>query len=98
MMTLSMTDLPVPEGPMMAVVFRRGTSKVTSRRTVWLPKDLVTPRMAMTASGDGPDRSTGSSRVAGPDRVCARLHSDMNGSAASTEERLGQVADRAGDL
>jgi hypothetical protein len=49
-MFLSSTDLPVPDGPMTAVIWPRGMSKVMSRRTVWLPKDFVTSRSEMTAS------------------------------------------------
>ena len=41
------TDLPVPEGPRMAVILLFGTSKLTSSSTVWVPKDLVTPRREM---------------------------------------------------
>ena len=42
-MTFSRTDFPVPEGPRMAEVSPRGTSKVMSSRTVWLPNCLETP-------------------------------------------------------
>src|ERR1700722_15761764 len=49
-MFLSNTDFPVPEGPRMAVIRPLGTSKVMSSRTVWEPKDLVTPRREMIGS------------------------------------------------
>ena len=56
-MFLRSTDLPVPDGPNTAEIFPRGTSKVTSLRTVWLPKRLVTPRREMTGSGISPSGS-----------------------------------------
>ena len=49
-MFFSRTDLPVPEGPRMAVIRPLGTSKVMSSSTVWEPKDLVTPRSEMIGS------------------------------------------------
>src|SRR5579884_1982284 len=57
MMFLSRTDFPVPDGPRMAVVLPRGTSKVMSERTVWDPNRLVTPRSEITGSGDGTPES-----------------------------------------
>ena len=42
-MFLSRTDLPVPDGPRMAVIRPLGTSKVMSSSTVCDPNDLVTP-------------------------------------------------------
>src|SRR5687767_9663729 len=48
MMFLSNTDLPVPDGPMMALILPRGTSKVMSCSTVCEPNDFVTPRIEMT--------------------------------------------------
>src|SRR5437588_12575862 len=53
MMFFSSTDLPVPEGPRTAEILPRGTSKVMFLSTVWLPKRLVTPLSAITASGPG---------------------------------------------
>src|SRR5438105_9893472 len=50
MMFLSKTDLPVPDGPRMAVMRPLGTSKVMSERTVCDPKDLVTPFREMMVS------------------------------------------------
>ena len=46
----SRTDFPVPDGPRMAVIRPFGTSKEMSFRTVWDPKDFVTPRSEMIAS------------------------------------------------
>ena len=57
-MFLSSTDLPVPDGPMTAVILPRGMSKEMSFRTVWVPKDFVTPRSEMTASSWSPLLST----------------------------------------
>jgi hypothetical protein len=54
MMFFRRTDLPVPDGPMTAVILPRGTSKVMSFRTVCVPNDLVTPRSEMTASSGPP--------------------------------------------
>ena len=53
MMCLSSTDLPVPEGPMMALILPFGMSKVMSSSTVCEPKDLVSPLMEMMASEAG---------------------------------------------
>ena len=50
MITFNRTDFPVPEGPRMADVSPRGTSKVMSSRTTWLPNCLETPWMEMTGS------------------------------------------------
>ena len=49
-MFFSSTDLPVPDGPRMAVIRPLGTSKVMSSSTVCEPKDLVTPRREMIGS------------------------------------------------
>ncbi len=49
-MFLSRTDLPVPDGPRMAVIFPLGTSKVMSSSTVLVPNRLVTPRTEMMGS------------------------------------------------
>ena len=54
MMFLSSTDLPVPDGPITAVIWPRGMSKLMSFSTVWEPKVLVTPRSEMTASSGFP--------------------------------------------
>ena len=43
-MFFSRTDLPVPDGPMIAVMRPLGTSKLMSLRTVCEPNDFVTPR------------------------------------------------------
>ena len=51
MMFLRSTDLPVPEGPMMAVILPLGMSNVMSCSTVWEPNRLVTPRREMIGSG-----------------------------------------------
>ena len=40
MMFFSSTDLPVPDGPMMALILPLGTSKEMSSRTVWRPEAL----------------------------------------------------------
>ena len=50
MMFFSRTDLPVPDGPRMAVMRPFGTSKLMSSSTVWDPNDFVTPRSEMIAS------------------------------------------------
>ena len=50
MMFLRSTDLPVPDGPMMALILPLGTSKVMSWSTVWEPNRFVTPRSEMIAS------------------------------------------------
>ena len=50
MMFFRRTDLPVPDGPITAVIWPRGMSKLMSRSTVCEPNDLVTPRSEMTAS------------------------------------------------
>ena len=50
MMFFRSTDLPVPEGPITAVIWPRGMSKVMSFSTVWVPNDFVTSRSEMTAS------------------------------------------------
>src|SRR5438874_1366794 len=50
MMFFRSTDLPVPDGPRMAVMRPFGTSKEMSSSTVCDPKDLVTPRNEMIAS------------------------------------------------
>ena len=52
-MCLRSTDLPVPDGPMMALILPRGMSKVMSFSTVWEPKDLVRPLIEMMASSAG---------------------------------------------
>ncbi len=53
MMCLSSTDLPVPDGPMMALISPRGMSKDMSSSTVWDPKDFVSPLIEMMASETG---------------------------------------------
>src|SRR5579875_3930348 len=56
-MFLRSTDLPVPEGPKMAVVRPFGMSKLTSSSTVWLPKHLVSPRTEMIGSPGATQRT-----------------------------------------
>jgi hypothetical protein len=68
-MFFSNTDLPVPDGPMMAVILPRGMSKVMPSSTVCDPKRFVTPRREMIGSGtvstdSVPPSSTSSGRVA----------------------------------
>ena len=55
-MFLRSTDLPVPDGPITAVVWPLGTSKLMSFSTVCVPKDFVTPRSEMTLSSWSPSR------------------------------------------
>src|SRR5438876_10011537 len=50
MMFLRSTDLPVPDGPRMAVILPLGTSKVMSCSTVWEPNDLVRSLIEMIGS------------------------------------------------
>src|SRR3954447_12230294 len=50
MMFLSSTDLPVPDGPMMALILPFGRSNVMPSSTVCDPKRFVTPRNEMIAS------------------------------------------------
>src|SRR5207253_7734022 len=54
MMFLRSTDLPVPDGPMMALIFPFGRSNVMFSRTVCEPKLFVTPRSEMMASSANP--------------------------------------------
>src|SRR5580658_7712124 len=44
MIVFRRTDLPVPDGPRMAVIAPLGTSNVMPSSTVCSPKDLLTPR------------------------------------------------------
>ena len=68
----SRTDFPVPEGPRIAVMRPLGTSKVMSFSTVWEPKDFVTPRSEMMASGS---LSGSPSSVPGPERTVSHHRS-----------------------
>ncbi len=42
MIVFSSTDLPVPDGPRIAVIHPLGTSKPMSSSTLWLPNDFAT--------------------------------------------------------
>src|SRR5437588_12937875 len=57
MMFLRSTDLPVPDGPMMALILPLGRSKVMSSSTVCDPNRFVTPLSEMIASSACPPSS-----------------------------------------
>jgi hypothetical protein len=68
-MSFRRTDFPAPEGPRMAVVFARGTSKVMSRSTVVDPKDLVTCRSEIIGLSIGVGTARSGMHTPGPDPV-----------------------------
>ena len=100
-MFLRSTDLPVPDGPMTAVVWPRGMSKVMSFRTVCDPKDFVTPRREMTASSGSPfpavDVTVDTPNLVQCRRRSAQLAPGLRPSLGveALEAGLGRVVDEA---
>ena len=77
MMFFNSTDLPVPDGPMMALISPRGTSKLMSSRTVCDPNDFVTPRREITPDAVGGSVGGSAGSVAFVDSARFLVSSDI---------------------